>query len=110
MPRAGGLRERVTIEQETITDDGMGGGALSWSEITHVPTIWARIAPIRGSERLQAQQLQSPLSHTVTIHYRTDLTTKMRLLWGSTALNIRSVYHDEKRRHTMLDCEQGVAT
>ncbi|MGD9879023.1 MAG: phage head closure protein [Hyphomicrobiaceae bacterium] len=111
MPRAGSLRERVTIEQEVPVDDGMGGqGKPEWSEIAHVPTVWARVMPIRGSERVQAMQLEAAVSHEVTIRYRTDLTAKHRLLWGSSALNIRAVYHDEKRRHTTLLCDQGVAT
>lgn len=109
------MRERVTVQQANVTTDSIGGaadGAVTWASIATVPDIWARVMPIsgRGAERVNAMQLQSPISHEVTIRYRTDLTAAYRLLWGTKALNIRSITHDEKRDHTTLFCEEGVAT
>jgi len=107
--RAGSLRERVTIQQSSVSADGLGAsdGPVSWAAIATTPTVWARIAPLRGSERTEAMRLESVVSHEVTIRYRTDLTTAMRLSWGSTLLAIKAIYHDEKRRHTMLLCDEG---
>lgn len=115
MPRAGLMRERVTVQSATVSADNIGGisdGAVTWASIATVPDIWARVMPIsgRGAERVNAMQLQSAISHEVTIRYRTDLTPAYRLVWGSKALNIRSISHDEKHRHTTLFCEEGVAT
>lgn len=108
--RAGRMRERVTIQQETITPDGMKGGAKSWSAIATDPEVWAAIEPTRGGERLVAMQLQDSVSHDVTIRWRADVTAKHRLLWGAVALNIRAVLPDPRRRHLTLYCEQGVGT
>lgn len=108
MPRSGPMRERVTIQQSSVpVDDLMGGGDKVWSAIATTPTVWARIAPLRGDERMAALQLQSSVTLEVTLRYRNDLTTAMRLLWGSVVLNIRAVLHDEKHRHTRLMVEQG---
>ena len=115
MPRAGLMRERVTIQTATVTADNIGGiadGPVTWGSIATVPTTWARITPLsgRGAERVQAMQLEMAISHEVTIRYRTDIVPAYRLMWGTLPLNVRAIVHDEKHRHTMLFCDQGQAT
>lgn len=109
MPDAGAFRERVTIQSQVSASDGAGGGTLTWSALAINPTVWARVAPLRGDERLRAAQLQSNLSHEVLMRRRTDVTTAMRLIWGSITLNIREISQDPMKRYTTLRCEQGVA-
>jgi SPP1 family predicted phage head-tail adaptor len=103
---AGLLRERIAIEQESNVSDGQGGSTLSW---TNVCTIWARISPLRGMERLQSMQVQDETVRRITIRYRTDITPKMRAVWGSRIMNIREVINpDEHKKYLQLMVEDNV--
>ena len=106
--KAGRLRHRVTLQSAADTADGGGGFTTVWSDVA---TVWASIEPLKGRERLFAQQLESPVSHRVTLRHRSGVTTAMRVKFGSRILNIRSVINAEERDRALeLLCEEGVAT
>lgn len=106
---AGGLRQKVTIQQESNTDDGQGGSTKGWSAFAS--SVDCRLEPLRGDERLQAGTLEPRITHRATIRYRSGVTAGMRLLLGSTAYNIRAVTNpDERQRYLVMDVEEGVAT
>lgn len=108
MTDPGQLRERLKIEQALLSTRDDGGLTVTWSTLAKV---WARVQPLRGREALAAQQLESSLTHRVTIRYRSDIRAAMRLDWNGLKLNIRTVGNPDERRHfTELMCEQGVAT
>lgn len=105
---SGDLREKVTVQREARTPDGAGGHALAWVDVA---TVRARVKPGGGREQLQAQQTQAVTVCTVTIRYRADVITGMRLLWGGKTLNIRSATNpDERRQWLEMLCDEGVAT
>ena len=109
--RIGELRSRVTLQQESRVADGGGGFSNTWTNLASSPTVWARIEPLRGREVLQAMQLQSPVTHRVTLRYRGDVRAGMRLVAGARAFNIRAAINLEERgRWLELLCEEGVAT
>ena len=92
----------------TLTPDGGGGFILTW---TDVATVWAAIEPLKGAERLHAQQLQSPVTHRVTMRYRAGVRPSMRLVFDARTLNIRAVIDPQERNRTLeLLCEEGVGT
>lgn len=104
----GALRHRLALQEETRSADSGGGYTLIWSGVA---TVWGRIEPLTGAERLQAMQLESRVSHRVTIRHRTGVSAGMRLLHNGRALNIRTVIDPDERRHWLeLMCEEGVAT
>ena len=102
------LRQRVTIEQPSESADGAGGTTRSW---TTLATVWAELLPLRGAENLLAFQQQAELTHRVTLRYRDDVTTAMRLSYDSRVFNIRSTRNVEERDQLLeLLVEEGVAT
>lgn len=104
----GGLRHRVTIQEETKTEDTGGGFALAWADVS---TMWCDVVPATGREVFQAQQLQKNVSHKITTRYRTDVTTANRLLWGARTFNVRSVITvSERNRYTVILADEGPAT
>ncbi len=106
--RAATLRHRVVLQSAAATADSGGGGAATWSDDA---TLWASIEPIKGAERLTAQQLESRLTHRVRLRHRSGVTTAMRLKFGARIFNIRAVINpDERNRLLELLCEEGVAT
>lgn len=96
---AGQLRHRVTIQRfERVEDEG-GGYAEDWKDVA---TVWAAVKPMRGNERYEAQQVQSTLTHKVTIRYRAGIKPQMRLLYGNRVFNIEAVI-DIEERHRWLE-------
>jgi SPP1 family predicted phage head-tail adaptor len=107
----GGLRRRLTLQEEGRVADGGGGFTLVWQNVAANPTVWGRIVPLSGREVLQAGQLQTPVSHRILIRYRPDVTGAMRLVLGTRVFNIRAAVNvDGRDRWLELMCEEGVAT
>ena len=87
------LRHRLTLQQEVRTDDGAGGYVRTWQNISD---LWAEVGQISnrsiyGRERLFSGQLQSEITHKVTIRYRTLVSTDMRLIFENRVFNIRAI-------------------
>ena len=98
----GTMDKRVSIQSVTQTTDGQGGYTETWA--TDV-TVWAYIKPMKAYERMQAQKLETPLSHKVTIRYRSGVTTKHRLLFGSRVFHIKGIINpDEANQFLELTC------
>ena len=108
--QAGKLRERVTIQRETVTRDSFGAEVNPWKDVT---TVWASVRPGASGERFisAADQMQATITHTVRIRQRAGISPKMRLLWGTRKLDIQSVVDpDGRRREVLLLCEEIVET
>lgn len=102
--KAGGLKTRVVIEQQSATPDALGQPTNTW---TTVATVWADIRHQRGMEMVKAEMLMSKLLASIRIRYRTDITPNMRVKQGSTIYNIRAVSPDANNRDYIdLLCEK----
>lgn len=105
MIRAGLLRERVTLQTETRTADGGGGYVSDW---TPAAVVWARVEVLSGREIAIAQQLESAMTHRVTIRHRTGIdAAATRLAWRDSILVIiGDPRPDERRTVLVMDCER----
>lgn len=102
--RAGELRFRVTLEQEGGPGDGRGGKARSW---TTLGTVWANIVPLTGSEQLKAGQVTGNVSHRIEIRYLADVTSKLRVVFGTRVFTVRAVIDVGERKTEMhLLCDE----
>lgn len=104
--QAGRLRERVTIQQQSITRDSYGAEVITWSDVA---TVWASVLPGASGERFiaGAVQEQAEITHTVRIRYRTGITPKMRLRWEGRFLYVETVTDpDGRTRETVLMCRE----
>ena len=111
----GRRRYKVTIQRKQETSDGMGGQALAW---TDVQRVWARSRPLSGKDRLNAEQVQSTVTHRMIIRWQASPTNPEmpfvfagdRVVYKGLAHNIKAVLDvDEARRWLELDLESGVA-
>lgn len=84
----GKLNQRVTIEQKSVTRNGLGDEVVAWLPIT---TVWAAVEPLRGTEYMAARQAQSDVTVKVTMRYYGGLDTTMRLRHRHQALNVISI-------------------
>lgn len=100
--QSGRLRERVTIQAETVTRDASGEELLAWGDEA---TVWASVTPGASNERYLASagQRVAEVTHTVRIRYKTGLTPKKRLVWETTRiLKIISVIDPDMRNRTIV--------
>lgn len=75
--RAGQLDRRITIETPTGTQDTFGEFTETWATFA---TEWAQYEPLKGREQLDAMQVNADLQARFRIRYRSDITTKMRIV------------------------------
>lgn len=101
----GKLREYVTIEQPTETEDGHGGFAVTWSTFAQV---WARIDPVAQRHDYHGDALERRVTHKIIIRELSDLTIKMRISFESRIFHILGFADMEERdRFVEIKCHEG---
>ena len=106
--RAGTLRHRLIIQSKSSTGDGMGGMTVSWSDDK---TVKGAIWPLKGTEAITAQQLESEITCQIRIRYTADVTPANRLQRGDTTqyFDIVSVVNpDYRNRELILYCREAL--
>ncbi len=107
MTAVGRLRERVTIEQPVRLPDGAGGADVTWKVLA---SVWAEVVALAGTEVAPGARDEARQAHRITIRFRDDVTTEMRLSWRGQALNIRGARDpDGKRRWLAINAAGGAA-
>jgi SPP1 family predicted phage head-tail adaptor len=102
------LRQRIMIQQPDNTSDDAGGIVKSWADLS---PAWAEIEPLSAGESFQAERMQSATIHRITIRFRDDVTTAMRILFEGRIFNIRAITNLLERDILLeLLAEEGVAT
>ncbi len=105
--RAGVLRHRITIQEDTGTINKVGQRTASW---TTLATEWAQVEGLSGVERFAAQQVVAQLNYKITIRHRSDVNETHRILLSNgEILDIQSVLDpDGRRRELQILCiERG---
>lgn len=96
--RAGTLKHRIVIQSETKTPDGIGGSTLTWADKMEA---WAAIWPLSAKESLDAMKLELVVTHKIRIRYRSGITAKNRIKFGSRIFNIVSLINLDERGRTL---------
>lgn len=93
--RAGTLNRRVQIQKPVTTTDADGTESIVW---TNVSTLWANINELQGTDRLEAEQLQHPLTVQVTVRYQPSnkINPAMRVVYGNRVFEVHSVVPDQE--------------
>lgn len=79
---AGELTERVTFLRPTKTTDALRGQVVVWTD--EVVTVWANCRGVTARERMAAQAMNVMPEYRLTVRWRDDLTTQMRVVIGRT--------------------------
>jgi len=91
--------------------DGDGGYTNSWVDL--VPPAWSCSidpASARDLERVQAGTVLSTASYIVKGRYRSDITTKTRLLYNGRRFSVTGIGNPEERNISLeLVCVEVVA-
>ena len=103
--RSGTLRERVTIQAATVSQDSYGEPIKTWANLATNPTVWANVGSRASGERFitGGEQVMANVTHTVRIRYRTDVTVKMRLQWRTSRyLYVENVVDPDGRKADLV--------
>lgn len=109
--RSGELRHRVTFQRRITAQDSTGQAVESWQDAF---TAWADVSPLNGRELIAAQQLQSSVTHMITVRYRSELAdpkavADMRIVFGTRLFNINAcLIQDERRRAVEIQATEGL--
>ncbi|MCP4704012.1 MAG: phage head closure protein [candidate division Zixibacteria bacterium] len=95
--RAGQLRHTISIQEQTDVADGMGGFTTSWADISGMDAIPAAIWPLSAKESIEAMKLELVVSHKIRIRYRSGITAKNRILFGSRVFDVVSLINNDER-------------
>lgn len=94
-------RHKITIESKSLTTDRYGGQLVTW---TTQSTVFAKIEPYSGREPLANEQLQSRVSHKMTIRYQSTLkdtasASSNRVLFDDRVFSIEHIrnLHDDMK-------------
>jgi SPP1 family predicted phage head-tail adaptor len=100
--RAGRLRQRITIQQNTPTRNGVGEEVESWSAFGGRARS-ARIVPLAGRELFGAQQRHAEAEYRIEMRFLLGITPAMRVAHDSRVFDILHVANVEERdRETHL--------
>lgn len=93
---------------KTLTQDKTTGRLTeTWRDVCK---IWGNIAPLSAREFLASQSIQSEITTRITIRYKKNIDSTMRLLHGGKIYNIEGVLADTKSgiEYLTLPCSEGV--
>lgn len=91
------FRTELVLEEVTVSPDGMGGHAESWSETARV---FALVEPVTATSLYGADQTLETITHRITLRAREGLASGMRFRWGSRIFDIATVHNpDESGRY-----------
>lgn len=103
---AGKLRNRITIEQRSATQDSFGQPIDSW---TTYATVWASLRPLSGREFITANALSESTNYEIIIRYKAGVTPQMRAKFGVRYFDIQAVLNDrELNKQLTLLCIEGL--
>jgi SPP1 family predicted phage head-tail adaptor len=102
----GDLRVELMLEQAQESPDGAGGYSEAWNE---VGPVFAEIGHSSAEHRFGAHQSLEEITHHITIRYRTDVASGMRMRRGERLFSVVSVHDpDETGRYLVIRArEQG---
>lgn len=105
--RPGKLDQRITVQYETLSNDGYGGQTVA---LTDRVSLWANVAPLAGRELEYGQQLESSNYVVFTIRYREDILFSDRIIYNGEQYNIRAMPPPGTRKmYRTIEAERGVA-
>lgn len=107
--RAGKLRHRVSVQENTPTTDGQGGNTYVWANVSTFDNVAAEIVPASESEEQAGGKVKATVAHEVSMRYKAGITTAMRVLFRGRILAIKGVQNvAERGREMVLRCVEIV--
>lgn len=110
--RSGTLRKRLTFQTKATTQDALGQPVNTWTDAF---TCWGEVSPLSGRELIAAAAVQSEVTHTISVRYRSELAipktvAAMRVLYKSRVFNLTApMNEDERDRLVTIMASEGLS-
>ena len=103
----GDMDKKVAVQKYTETSDAIGGFIETWATEN---LVWAKITPLSGKERDDADRTHSTTSHRITMRfYSPGIVPRDRILWDSREFYITAVINPGERGcFTVLDVMEKI--
>lgn len=103
--RAGKLRHRITLQRNEPVRNSIGDPIPHWVDYA---TVNAEVAPLKGREFFDAQQITSELTTRVRIRWLKGVKAEHRIVFNGRTLEIASppINVDEKNWELVLMCRE----
>jgi SPP1 family predicted phage head-tail adaptor len=102
MIEAGSLRYWVTLEARSLSIDEGGGRPRTFAVVGQ---FWADIRPANSRESYIAGQRGNEISHIIEARWFPNLTTEMRIVYGTQVFAVVSFRDPEMRqRRLLIEC------
>ena len=103
----GQLRHLVTFQRQGDAElDEFGQLPRGGAAYEDAASVYARVRPAGSRERLASAQMQSELTHVVTVRYRPDLACaagSWRVVWGDRRFGVVGLPRNREERDRWLD-------
>lgn len=99
---SGKLRQRVTIQTFTESQDSFGEPVKTWAADTNIGNngkLWAEIKPQRGTEVFDSDQEVAKADTLIRVRYDNGITPEHRVVWGSHTYDIDAVLNQDTMDH-----------
>jgi SPP1 family predicted phage head-tail adaptor len=90
--RAGKLRDRITVQVQSTTQDDAGQPLTTW---TDVAALWSDVQYTSGLSAIRSGMDTSNVKASIRIRYRVGIDAGMRILFGATVFSIEAVLPDK---------------
>lgn len=104
----GRLNSKITIQRRSDATNELGEHASGWTNVA--TDIWADVVKITGVQAIRTGLEMSVVRASIRIRYRTDITSKMRVVDGAEIYDIQAVMPNSAARdYTDLVCQIGAS-
>lgn len=97
----GKLRHRVDLVRPVKARDELGHENETWVKVA---TVWAAIEPAATQDVWQAMQVQTTVSHRITLRYRAGVTGEMVFRFRGRTFNIVGEPLNPEELNVLLVC------
>jgi SPP1 family predicted phage head-tail adaptor len=98
----GELNRRVVLEAPVESADGAGGVTRGYAAVM---TLWASVEPVSARGAVVADAPGATVTHRIVMRRRTVVTTRHRLVEGTTIYRIVTLREDPTRRFLVIGAE-----
>jgi SPP1 family predicted phage head-tail adaptor len=88
-----------------VTRDAFGAEVKSWGTLA---TVWAKVVAVSGSEQVSRAAGVALTLYEITLRYRDDVDTTLRVLYEGLTLEINAVLTSDDTGAMLLQCQQVV--
>ncbi len=99
----GKLDTRIVIQTYTAALNSFGEETITWSTLA---TVWAAMDWTGSGESEGSDQEITATMLVATIRYRSDIDTKMQVVWDSTTYDITGITQLGRKRYQKLNLKE----